>query len=71
MGDAACFLQGLALGAQWLEEGRVEACLIIGAEETNWLLADALWHLDHAAVISGGAGALCLSLRRKCRWASN
>jgi len=61
MGDAACFLQGLALGAQWLETGRVEACLIIGAEETDWLLADALWHLEHAAVISGGAGALCLS----------
>lgn len=61
MGDAACFLQGLALGAHWLEEGRVEACLIIGAEETSWLLADALWHLEHAAVISGGAGALCLS----------
>ena len=61
MGDAACFLQGLALGAQWLEADRVEACLVIGAEETDWLLADALWHLEHAAVISGGAGALCLS----------
>jgi hypothetical protein len=61
MGDAACFLQGLALGAHWLESGRVEACLVIGAEETDWLLADALWHLEHAAVISGGAGALCLS----------
>jgi hypothetical protein len=61
MGDAACFLQGLALGAHWLAAGRVEACLIIGAEETDWLLADALWHLEHGAVISGGAGALCLS----------
>ena len=61
MGDPACFLQGLALGTQWLEDGRVEACLVIGAEETNWLLADALWHLEHRAVISGGAGALCLS----------
>ena len=61
MGDAACFLQGLALGAHWLEAGRVEACLIIGAEETDWLLADALWHLEHGAVISGGAGAVCLS----------
>jgi hypothetical protein len=61
IGDAACFLQGLALGAQWLDEGRVEACVVVGAEETNWLSADALWHMEHSAVISGGAGALCLS----------
>jgi hypothetical protein len=62
MGDPASFLQGLALGVQWLEQNRVEACVVIGAEETNWLLADALWHLEHSAVISGGAGAVCLSL---------
>jgi hypothetical protein len=62
LGDPASFLQGLALGADWLEEKRVDACLIIGAEETNWLRADALWHLDHRAIISGGAGAVCLSL---------
>ena len=61
MGDSANFLQGLAVGAQWLAEGRVAACLVVAAEETDWLLADALWHLEHAAVVSAGAGALCLS----------
>jgi hypothetical protein len=61
VGDPACFLQGVALGAQWLAENRVAACVIIGAEESDWILADALWHLEHAAVISAGAGALCLS----------
>jgi len=61
MGDAAGFLQGLALATQWLEGGRVAACVIVAAEETDWLLADALWHLEHAAVVSAGAGALCLS----------
>lgn len=62
IGDPACFLQGMSLGVQWLEENRVDACLIIGAEEINWLLADALWHFEHSAVIGSGAGALCLSL---------
>jgi len=62
LGDPASFLQGLALGVAWLKEKRVDACLVIGAEETNWLRADALWHLDHRAIISGGAGAVCLSL---------
>ena len=61
IGDPATFLQGVAIGAAWLLEGRVDSCLIIGAEEVNWLRADALWHLEHAAVISGGAGAVCLS----------
>ncbi len=40
------FAQGVALGAHWLEENRVDACLVIGAEETNWMRADALWHLE-------------------------
>jgi 3-oxoacyl-(acyl-carrier-protein) synthase len=62
-GDPACFLQGLALGIQWLEEEHIEACVIIAAEETNWLLAHALWHFERQAVVSGGAGAICLSLQ--------
>jgi len=60
VGDPSAFLQGVALGAQWLEENRVDACLIIGAEETNWIIADALWHLDRPAIVAAGAGALCL-----------
>ena len=60
VGDPSAFLQGVALGAQWLEENRVDACLVIGAEETNWIIADALWHLDRPAIVAAGAGALCL-----------
>ena len=62
LGDPSCFLQGLHAGIQWLEANQVDSCLVIGAEETNWLLADGLWHFEHSAVISGGAGAVCLSL---------
>ncbi len=61
IGDPACFAQGLGLGATWLLERRVDACLVIGSEELNWLRADALWHLEHAAIISAGAAAVCLS----------
>jgi hypothetical protein len=60
VGDPACFLQGVSLGAQWLAENRVDACLIVGAEETNWIIGDALWHLDRPAVIASGGGVLCL-----------
>jgi 3-oxoacyl-[acyl-carrier-protein] synthase II len=65
VGDPSAFLQGVALGAQWLEENRVDACLVIGAEETHWVTADALWRLDRSAIISAGAGALCLCRETK------
>ena len=68
VGDPATFLQGLSLGAQWLEENRVDACLVIGAEETNWILADALWHLERPAILTAGAGALCLC--RNSEWSA-
>jgi 3-oxoacyl-(acyl-carrier-protein) synthase len=60
VGDPSIFLQGITLGAQWLEENRVDACLVFGAEETNWIIADACWHLDRRAIVTAGAGAVCL-----------
>jgi hypothetical protein len=62
VGDPAIYLQGLSMGIRWLLEKRVDACLVIGAEENNWLLADALWHFEPSSVLSGGAGAVCLGL---------
>ena len=61
VGDPASFLQGMALAAAWLGENRVAACLVVGAEETNWIRADALRHFDRHAIATAGAGALCLS----------
>jgi hypothetical protein len=60
MGDPATFAQGLALGADWLQQNRVDVAIVIGTEEISWLRADALWHLEHAAIISAGAGAVAL-----------
>lgn len=60
IGDPSSFLQGVALGAEWLWEKRVDACLVFGADETNWILADAFMHLDRQAIVTAGAGALCL-----------
>ena len=38
----------------------MDVAVVVGTEEINWLRADALWHLEHAAIISGGAGAVAL-----------
>jgi 3-oxoacyl-(acyl-carrier-protein) synthase len=60
VGDPASYLQGVALAADWLLEKRVDVALVVGAEEVQWLLSDAYWHFDRRAILSGGAGALCL-----------
>jgi 3-oxoacyl-(acyl-carrier-protein) synthase len=60
VGDPAAFLQAVAIGSEWLAEQRVDACLVIGAEETHWIIADALRLLDRQTVLAAGAGALCL-----------
>jgi 3-oxoacyl-(acyl-carrier-protein) synthase len=60
IGDPGTVLQGLALGANWLTHDRVDACVVIGAEEMDRLVAHAARLFDRNAVISEGAGALYL-----------
>jgi hypothetical protein len=60
VGDSGTFLQGLALAADWLTEKRVDACLVIGAEEMDWLTAGAMQLFEPKTIFSDGAGALYL-----------
>lgn len=61
IGDPGTFLQGLALGARWLSDGRVDGCLVVAAEELDWLVAEAFHLFDRNMIVSAGAGALYLS----------
>lgn len=60
VGDCSAFIQGLELAAHWLLEGRVETCLVVAAEELDWLTADAFRHFSRSMVCAEGAGALYL-----------
>ncbi|HEX3798776.1 MAG TPA: hypothetical protein VH413_08740 [Verrucomicrobiae bacterium] len=61
VGDDGTFLQGVALGADWIANGQVDSAVVIGAEEMDWIVADAL-RLFHPQTIHGaGAGALYLT----------
>lgn len=60
VGDDGTFLQGLALAAQWLQQGRADACVVVGAEELDWIVADAVRHFSRSSVHTAGAGALYL-----------
>jgi hypothetical protein len=60
VGDPGTFLQGLALAADWLASGRVDGCVVVGAEELDWLIAGAFDLFDPQGIVSEGAGALYL-----------
>ena len=60
VGDPGTYLQGLAVAGEWLLNERVDRCLVIGAEELDWLISDALHLFDRNGVVSEGAGAVCL-----------
>jgi 3-oxoacyl-(acyl-carrier-protein) synthase len=61
VGDSGTFLQALALAADWLGENRVEGCLVLGAEEHDWLTSDAYRLFAKEIVLGDGAGAVYLS----------
>jgi len=61
VGDPGTFLQGLALAADWLLSERVDGCVVIGAEELDWLVVEAYCLFDRTATVSEGAGALYLT----------
>lgn len=61
LGDPGAFLHGVAMAAGWIEDGRVDYCLVFGAEEFNRIHANAFWHLDSASTLGAGAGAVLLT----------
>jgi 3-oxoacyl-(acyl-carrier-protein) synthase len=61
VGDPGTFVQALALAAKWLLAGQVDNCLVIGAEELDWLTTEACQMFERQAVVCDGAGALVLS----------
>jgi len=60
IGDGAAFFPALELAAEWLDRGEVDACLVIGGEETDWLSAEALRLHSRRFLPSEGAGAVLL-----------
>jgi hypothetical protein len=60
VGDQATFLQGIAVAADWIESERVDASIVVGAEELDWVVPDAQRRFSRQAVVCEGAGALYL-----------
>ncbi len=60
VGDDSQFLSGLDLAMQWLIDGIVPACLVIAAEESDWMTEEAMMLFQKNSVAGEGAAALLL-----------
>jgi hypothetical protein len=60
VGDPGTFVQGLALAADWLLAGMVDGCIVVGAEEIDWITSHAFRLFNRDVILSDGAGALYL-----------
>ena len=60
VGDDGTFLQGLAVAADWLLNDQADGVVVVGAEESDWLVADAMRLFQRNAIHGAGAGALYL-----------
>jgi hypothetical protein len=72
VGDATAGLGALEMGVQLLATGEVDHCLVVGAEEADWILGEAYgqWRLlgpeidiwkERGAMMADGAAAIVLS----------
>jgi hypothetical protein len=62
IGDHTTFVQGLGIGIDWLRQGQVDGCLVIGAEELDWLVTGGASLFERDRCAAEGAGAVYLSL---------
>ncbi len=60
IGDASGFISGIDLAAEWICRGDVDGCVVVAAEEADWLSAEAAGLYREASVPAEGAGAVFL-----------
>lgn len=62
LGDDGVYLHALALAGAWLVGGKVDACLVVASDETDWLASEGVAVFSSQAQRADGAGALYLKL---------
>ncbi len=67
VGDSSVGLAALHFGAQLLELGGIDQCVVVGAEECDWILCEAYadWRLARTPLAEGAAAVV---LQREGKW---
>ena len=58
--DSTGFFSGIDLAVEWLERGDVDGCVVVSAEEIDWLSAEGLRHYSQNYLPAEGAAAIYL-----------
>ncbi len=58
IGDSATWFSALDLAGEWIADGHVDGCLILCAEETDWLTLEALNLYSRELIATEGAAAI-------------
>ena len=68
VGDSSVGLAALHFGAQLLALGGIDQCVVVGAEECDWILCEAYatWRMARTPLAEGAAAVV---LRREGKWA--
>lgn len=61
--DSTGFFSGIDLAAEWIERGDVDGCLVVSAEEIDWLSAEGLRYYSRNYLPSEGAAAVYLEAK--------
>jgi hypothetical protein len=62
IGESSAIIEGVSMAHTWLTQGLVDRVLVIGAEECDWIGAEAVTYYHADLKATEGAGALLLSL---------
>ncbi len=60
VGDDGTFLQGIVLATEWLLNDQADGVVVVGAEDMDWLVADAMRLFNRHTIHGAGAGAIYL-----------
>jgi 3-oxoacyl-[acyl-carrier-protein] synthase II len=60
IGDSAQFLAAIEMAALWLDLGQIDLCLVIGAEEHDWLSSAAIDLLQLGVPMAEGAACIVI-----------
>jgi hypothetical protein len=58
--DGTGFFSGIDLAVEWIERGEVDGCVVVAAEEADWLSAEGLRFYSRDYIPSEGAAAVFL-----------
>jgi 3-oxoacyl-[acyl-carrier-protein] synthase III len=62
IGEPNLVAEAMRMATDWMKSGLVEQCLVIAAEEADWLSTEAVGYYDKRLIVTEGAGALLLAL---------